>query len=115
MKNDNQIEELGVRLREAREYMGFSQEEVAKFLNIPRPAVSLMESGARKVDATELVRLARLYQRSVTELTGEDAGEMSQEESVKLVARAASQLSEKDRLEILQFARFLQSKRQTER
>ena len=31
---------LGARLREAREYLGLSQDEVAKYLSIPRTALS---------------------------------------------------------------------------
>ena len=37
---------------------------------MPRPAVSLMESGQRKVDALELKKLAELYQRPVADFTG---------------------------------------------
>ena len=32
---------LGARLREAREYLGFSQDEVARATGVARPAVSL--------------------------------------------------------------------------
>ena len=48
---------LGIRLREARNYLGFKQEEVASALGIPRTALSDIESGQRKVDAIELQRL----------------------------------------------------------
>ncbi len=65
--------ELGDRLKEAREYVGFSQEEVANHLGVPRSAISLIETGARKIDALELTKLAKLYQRGVAELTGEES------------------------------------------
>ena len=52
---------LGERLREAREYLGFSQEEVATYLQVSRSALSNIESGQRKVDALELKKLASLY------------------------------------------------------
>ena len=52
--------------------MGFS-EEVANHLGVPRSAISLIETGARKVDALELTKLAKLYQRGVAELTGEES------------------------------------------
>ena len=42
---------LGKRLKEEREYRGFSQEEVAGHLGVPWSAVSLMESGSRRVSA----------------------------------------------------------------
>jgi DNA-binding XRE family transcriptional regulator len=44
-------------VREAREYVGLSQEAVAKALGIPRPSVSSMESGKRKVSMIELQQL----------------------------------------------------------
>ena len=44
-------QKLGARLREAREYLGLSQDDVAKYLNIPRTALSHIESGQRGVDS----------------------------------------------------------------
>lgn len=100
---------LADRLREAREYVGFSQDEVAKKLNIPRSAVSLIESGHRRVEALELRALARLYQRSVGSLTGEEpAPELP--EDVAHLARAAAKLTETDRRELRRFAEFLSSR-----
>src|SRR4051794_30459416 len=64
---------LGDRLRIAREYVGLKQEEVARHVGIPRSALSNIEAGQRKVDALELARLAKLYQRPVSWFTGEEA------------------------------------------
>ena len=101
---------LGVRLREAREYGGFSQEEVAQCLGVPRSAISLIESGARRLDVLELRKLTKLYQMSVEELTGEGTKGI-EPESVKMVARAAAALSPEDRSEVLRFAQFLQARK----
>ena len=104
---------LGARLKEAREYRGFSQGEVARHLSIPRTAVSLMENGTRRVEALELRRLAELYQTSMEVLAGTD--QLSEEpESLQLVARAAAQLSDRDRDEVLRFVRFLQARQSDE-
>ena len=46
---------LGERLRQARDYIGLSQEEVGRLLKLPRTAITGMESGQRRVEA-----LARL-------------------------------------------------------
>ncbi len=105
-------EDLGTRLRDARKYCGFSQEEVARHLSVSRSAVSLMESGSRSVNAMELGRLARLYQRSMESLTGTVSSE-SGSESVGLLARATAELSERDRQEVLRFAEFLRSRSST--
>ena len=101
---------LGKRLREEREYRGFSQEDVASHLGVPRSAISLIESGSRRVSAEELGRLARLYQTTMESLAGH-SHEASQPESVRLLARAATDLSDTDRDEVLRFAQFLRSRK----
>lgn len=57
--------EMASRLREAREYLGLSQEEVATALKVSRPAVTNIEAGTRKVEAIELEQLANLYGRQI--------------------------------------------------
>ena len=101
--------QLGERLRQAREYVELSQDEVAKKLDIPRSAVSLIESGQRKVDAIELRRFAQLYQRSVAYFTGEVVSTPIPED-VEHLARAAKKLSGRDRQELARFAEFLSSR-----
>ena len=103
---------LGERLREAREYLGFSQEEVATFLGVSRSALSLIETGQRKVDALELKKLAGLYKRPVGYFTGEEAEEISFGADVKHLARKVAELSPDDREELARFADFLRAKKQ---
>jgi transcriptional regulator with XRE-family HTH domain len=100
---------LAARLREAREYVQLSQEEVAQILQIPRSAISLIEKGERKVDALELKQLAQLYQRTVENLTGAEAPPELPEEVVHL-ARTASKLTSRDLEELTRFAQFLQGR-----
>jgi transcriptional regulator with XRE-family HTH domain len=104
---------LGERLREAREYLGFSQEEVAKFLGIARSALSNIENGQRKVDALELKQLAQLYKRTVGHLTGE-VGEIEPQfaADVAHLARKAEKLSPQDREELSKFADYLRIRKQ---
>ena len=45
MSSDDDRRIMSERLRKAREYLGFSQEEVAGYLDVPRSALSLMERG----------------------------------------------------------------------
>ena len=100
------------RLREAREYLGFSQEEVAAYLGVPRSALSLIEAGSRKVDALELKKLASLYKRPVAYFTGGDAEEDAYGEEIAHLARKAKELSPEDRAELGRFADFLRAKKQ---
>ena len=99
---------LGARLKEAREYRGYSQEEVAWYLDLPRSAISLMESGSGRVADVELRRLAKLYQTTMKGLIGHEQ-DSPEPESVRLVTKAAADLSASDREEVLRFVRFLQS------
>tara|TARA_R110002012_G_scaffold159011_1_gene320647 strand:+ start:888 stop:1277 length:390 start_codon:yes stop_codon:yes gene_type:complete len=111
-ESDRQV--LGERLRIAREYVGLKQEEVARHLAIPRSALSHVEAGQRKVDALELARMAKLYQRPVSWFTDEESpteAELSGE--VAHVARAAARLSPQDRGELARFADFLRSRAKT--
>lgn len=110
---DRQV--LGERLKEAREYVGLKQDDVAKKLGIPRSALSNVEAGARKVDAIELARLAKLYQRPVAWFTGEDSSSASDKMPAEVahVARAAATLSHQDRQELARFADFLKSRART--
>lgn len=101
---------LGARLKEVREYEGFSQEEIAKYLGLPRSAISLIESGARGLDALELKKLAKLYKCSIDSLSGVESAP-NEPESVKIVARAAANLSDDDRTEVLRFVQFLQARK----
>jgi transcriptional regulator with XRE-family HTH domain len=107
-------QKLGARLREAREYLGLSQDEVAKYLSIPRTALSHIESGQRRIDALELKKLAQLYKRPVVYFTGESQADAGMSEDVAHLARAAAGLSEGDRRELSRFAEYLRARSESE-
>lgn len=100
--------QLGKRLKEAREYVGVTQEEAAAYLDVRRSAISEMEAGKRGVGALEMKRLASLYQRPTSWFTGEV--EPPVPEDVAFLARTVSNLSENDRSELANFAEFLRSR-----
>lgn len=104
---DDESQVLGAKLREAREYIGLRQDQVAAHLGIPRTAVSEIEKGKRSVSALELKKLAHLYQRSVQYFTGDEPAVPA---DIAFLARTASSLSNTDRKELQRFAEFLQSK-----
>ncbi len=102
--------EIGKKLKEAREYLGLSQEEAANHLDIPRSAISLLESGQRKVDLIELKKLAALYQRPVSFFVGTEEYGLPRISEVEVLQRAAKDLSEQDIQEVLKFAEFLKAR-----
>ena len=59
------LEEIGKRLRRARESRQITQEAAGAALGLQRSAISLMESGQRQVSTLELTHLADLYSRPV--------------------------------------------------
>lgn len=113
LNDEVERQNLGEKLRQAREYIGFSQDEVAGFLKVPRTAVTNMESGQRKVEALELKRLAELYRQPVGHFTGENEAATSLPADVAHLARQAAKLSVKDREELGRFADFLKLRAST--
>lgn len=88
---------IGVRLREARTMAGLSQGQVAKLLDMHRPAISEIEAGNRKVSAEELKALGKLYDVTVAWLVGEAPETFdSKDPRVQLAARELGKLSTKD-------------------
>ena len=115
---------LAQRLRDAREYLGLSQEYVSQQTKIPRPAISEAEAGRRKVESLELKRLATLYGRplnyflpdhdgtdSPTSLTGSSEGTEGDQTEIKL-RNLTKDLPSEDREEIIRFAEYLRHKKQ---
>ncbi len=100
----NELKVVAERLREAREALGFTQEEVSGVLGIPRTSVHAMETGKRNVSAIELRRLSRLYRQSVEWLLGEEIAPVAADSALY---RATTNLSEDDKAQVLRFAQFL--------
>lgn len=57
-------------LRNIRKTSGFSQEELAKRLHVARQTISKWEKGLSVPDADMLIRIAEIFEKSVSELLG---------------------------------------------
>ncbi len=101
---------LGARLRKARNYLGFKQEDAANVLGIPRTALSDIETGRRKVEAIELQRLAKLYRQSVSHFLSDDEEEAPLPANIARLVRQAASMSEQDREELSRFAQYLRTR-----
>ncbi|MEW5813089.1 MAG: helix-turn-helix transcriptional regulator [Actinomycetota bacterium] len=95
---------LAERLRSEREYLGLSQDQVARVLDLPRAAVSAFETGRRKVSSVELARLAQLYGTTPNRLLG---SEVPTDERTTKLFRATKKLSDHDKDQVLRFVEFL--------
>lgn len=107
-QDDDSWRAIGERVRHSREYLGLSQGEVAEVLGLSRPAISQIEAGRRKVSTLELAKLARLFGRPYEYFLGE-VPEPVQDETSQALFRAARDLSDDDRRQVLQFAEFLRN------
>ena len=58
-------QELGARIAEARKVAQLSQAELATAVKLDRTAITKLESGERKLDSLELVRIAGVLKRSI--------------------------------------------------
>lgn len=105
--DESKRQQIAARLREARDYLGLSQDEVAAALRLSRPAVTNIESGTRKVDALELEQLASLYGRSLESLLGNET--RGPDTRLAFAARTLKGLSDKDLEEVARFAEFLRT------
>ena len=105
--------ELGARLREAREYVGLSQDEVARYLSIPRTALSHIETGQRRVDALELKKLCSSTNVLSGILQGKNPWVKRYLMRSPIYACWASGLSSRDREELQRFAEYLRARAQT--
>ena len=62
---------LGRRLQEARRARGMTQQDVADTLGLARTTVTALEKGERRARADEIIRMAGIFGRSVSDLVGD--------------------------------------------
>ena len=94
---------IGERLRKLRKYMGLTQEQVANILGLGRDAILRIEKGDRKIDLQELISFSKLYSISIDELTAQE--HIINGNDVAF-ARGFSELSEKDKKEIISLIEY---------
>jgi putative transcriptional regulator len=82
---------LSENLKIIRKTMGLTQEEVASHLNVVRQTISKWEKGLSVPDAETLVKIADLYEVSISELLGV---ELENESNVNVVAEQLSRINE---------------------
>lgn len=100
---DLTYEEVGRRLAYARSHAGFTQQQVAEYLEINREQLSYVENGRRPVDLLALQRLADLYGFSLSYFVASD-GEPAPRAAV--VAFRTDSVSPKD-LEVISWVKRL--------
>jgi len=88
-------EELGARIRRAREELGLSQEQLGRFMDRSHAAISDMERGKTKLGISGLTKLARFLQKDISYFLGKAPsavyrrGELTQSENSRKEVRLA--------------------------
>ncbi len=86
-------EELGRRLRAARDQVGLTQEQVAHQLGLSRGALAQIEIGMRAPNSIQLGQLAEIYRRDLGDLLAEHFDEFGRDSLVALF-RSDPQISD---------------------
>lgn len=108
--SEDDVAQIAARVREAREFVGLSQGQVAEALGIPRASVSELETGKRKITAVELKRFGELFRRPPSYFLGESEHELlAENETMKALFRTSRDLNEADAEQLLKFAEFLKN------
>lgn len=109
---DREERQLANRLREVREFLGYSQQYVSEQTGLPRSAISDIERGERRLSTLELKRLANLYGYKAAYFLGEEeAGEL--DGPAMAVARGANELCPEDQQEVQRFINLLRNRNTT--
>jgi len=94
---------LAGRLREAREYLGFTREQIAGRLGWPAADLERLEGGRTTITGEQIRKLSRLYRRPVAWFSGESRFEPGAD-----LLRKIEHLEGGDRDAVLEFAEWLQ-------
>lgn len=99
------------RLAIARKNSGLSQAQVARHLNLPRPSITEIEAGRRRVSAEEMVQFADLYQVDLNWLSGQDADQADpMRDKLQLAARHVANLKSEDLEKVIDLLTSLRAK-----
>lgn len=109
MKNEDTVSFIGKRIKQAREEAGLSQKELAKALGFETAtAISLIESGERKIAVNLLEKTASTLHKSIPFFLNQ---EQKDTPAVSIALRADKDLSTKDKDALLRFYEAVKNKK----
>lgn len=99
-------------LKDIRQRIGKSQQEVADFLQMQRASYANIENNRRDPDTSTILKLSEYFHCSIDELFGKDAERITDAgtESERRAARLFSDLNEEGQEKALEYLEFLTSK-----
>lgn len=110
-KKSPRYQDIGARIREAREAMEMSQTELADAVGFSSPtAISLIEAGQRKVAIEQLELIAEELERPMEFFLGKPEPEITLEYALRADKRMKG-LDSKARKSIVDFAEFVRKQK----
>lgn len=101
INEENKALFIGSQIKKAREEAGMSQMDLAKVLSFESgTAISLIESGERKITAENLELIAKTLHRTIKYFLGKDEEKVV---DVKVALRADKDISKEDKDALLHF------------
>lgn len=102
---------IASRLAIARERAGLSQAQVAEKIKLPRPSISEIEAGRRRVAVDEMLQFADLYQVDLDWLSGRGVAKANAtRDKLQLAARQVADLRPEDLEKVIDLLTSLKSK-----
>jgi len=108
MKNEvEKYRYIGQKIKEARDAASMPQKELADKIGFESAtAISLIESGERKVSINDLAKIADILHRDIKFFLGQE-----EKADIRFALRADEDLSKKDQEEILRFIDFTKNRK----
>lgn len=102
---------IGSRLALARQRAGLSQAQVAEKMKLPRPSISEIEAGRRRVAVDEMLLFADLYQVDMNWLSGQGVEKADEiRDKLQLAARQVANLKSEDLEKVIDLLTSLKTK-----
>ena len=103
---------IGKKIKEVREAAGWAQKELADKLGFESStAISLIESGLRRVGVEDLDKIADLLHKDISYFLGKNQSKVD----LQFALRADKNLSQRDKQDILNFIDFIKSRKNANR
>jgi len=106
-ENDKRYREIGENIKKAREKANISQIDLAKGIGFESAtAVSLIESGERRVSVKDLEKIAEILHVDIKFLLGQDV----QKTDINYALRSDKELSTEAKRQVMDFIEFVKNK-----
>ena len=101
---NNKFIQIAEKLKDARKYLGLTEEVAAAHIGISKEKLLVIEEGEELIDKSIIVKLSQLYRHPISYFFGQES---LNKNPTPLLARTGNDLSEIDRTQIERFSLVL--------